>query len=63
LQAQLDPRAFLRVHRSALVRLLAVRDLERLPGGDYRVRLHTGGALTMSRTHWPEFARAIGLKS
>lgn len=51
---------FLRVHRSALLRLDAVRDLRRLPGGDFRVRTRHCGELVLSRTHRTAFERAIG---
>ena len=51
---------FLRVHRSAILRLDAVRDLQRLPGGDFRVRTRHCGELVLSRTHRAAFERAIG---
>jgi len=59
LARQLDPAAFVRVHRSTIVRVAAAKELERLPGGDYRLRLHSGAELTVSRTHWPALTRAI----
>ncbi|MDR0182701.1 LytR/AlgR family response regulator transcription factor [Lysobacter arvi] len=42
LEARLDPRRFVRVHRSRLVRLDAIRDVEVLGGGRYLLRLHSG---------------------
>lgn len=56
----LHGQGFLRVHRSAILRLDAVRDLQRLPGGDFRVRTRHCGELVLSRTHRAAFERAIG---
>jgi two-component system, LytTR family, response regulator len=53
-------RGFLRVHRSAIVRLDAVVDLRRLPGGDFRIRTRCGGELVLSRTFRDAFERAVG---
>jgi len=60
LQARLDAGEFARVHRSALVRVARVHELQRLPGGDYRLRLDSGATIKVSRTHWPALAKALG---
>lgn len=49
LEARLDPGAFLRVHRSAIVNLDRVRELRPCAGGDYRVLLADGAELRLSR--------------
>lgn len=51
LEAQLDPAAFLRIHRSIIVHRAAVKELRPLPGGDYSVRLRDGEPLRLSRTY------------
>lgn len=60
LERQLDGGDFLRVHRSAIVRVSAIRHLERRPGGDYDLRLVDGRALIASRTQWPALAKRLG---
>jgi two-component system LytT family response regulator len=49
LEDTLDPRQFLRIHRSVLVRKAAVRGLHPLFHGDYIVKLTNGAELTLSR--------------
>jgi two-component system LytT family response regulator len=49
LQKTLDPRKFLRIHRSAIVNLDRVKALQPWFHGDYRVVLLTGVTLTLSR--------------
>lgn len=46
--------------RVAVVRLDAVVELERLPGGDFRLRLRSGAEVTLSRTRRAAFERALG---
>jgi two-component system LytT family response regulator len=49
--ACLDPRRFVRIHRSAVVNVEAVRELSPIAGGDWSVRLRTGRELRMSAAH------------
>jgi two-component system LytT family response regulator len=51
LEAQLPPRRFLRISRSVVVNLDAVRELEPLFYGDYTVLLKSGARVTLSRSH------------
>jgi two-component system LytT family response regulator len=51
LAARLDPAKFLRISRSAIVRLDAVRELQPWFRGDYRVILQDGTELTWSRRY------------
>ena len=49
LEERLDPAIFMRVHRSAIVRLDRIDTLLRSSGGDYAVRLKDGTELSVSR--------------
>ncbi|PYP89295.1 MAG: DNA-binding response regulator [Blastocatellia bacterium AA13] len=50
LESQLDPKKFIRVHRSAIVNLDRVKELEPWFHGEYRVVLDDGTRLSLSRT-------------
>jgi two-component system LytT family response regulator len=47
--ARLDPREFLRVHRSHAVNVRAVRELKPLVHGEFRIRLADGNELASGR--------------
>jgi two-component system, LytTR family, response regulator len=47
---RLDPRQFVRVHRSAVVRVDRVREIHRWTRGDYRLVLHDGTKLVTGPT-------------
>ncbi len=49
LEKQLDPKVFVRIHRSTIVRRLSVTELRPNDNGDYCVILKTGEQLTLSR--------------
>jgi len=51
LEAKLDGRRFLRIHRSVIVRIDRIRELESLYQGDYVVVLHDGVRLTTGRKY------------
>lgn len=59
--ARLDPAQFLRVNRSTLVRLDAVREMHEWSHGDYRVVMHDGVQLTWSRRYRAAAEREFGL--
>jgi two-component system, LytTR family, response regulator len=61
LEARLDPRAFLRIHRSRIVRLAAIEDIEPLASGQYVVRLKSGIRLTSGRSYRALLQEALGL--
>ncbi len=50
LEKRLDPEQFVRVHRSAIVNVSAVRTLKRLGHGDGEARLDDGTSVRVSRT-------------
>jgi two-component system LytT family response regulator len=51
LESRLDPARFLRVHRSAIVNLDRIRELQPWFRGEYRVILRDGTELTLTRSH------------
>ncbi|MBF5044573.1 response regulator transcription factor [Aggregicoccus sp. 17bor-14] len=51
LEGQLDPRRFLRIHRSTLVNVARVRELQPLFHGEYWVVLQDGSHLKLSRSY------------
>lgn len=61
LAARLDPRLFLRIHRSTVVNLERVVELESLFAGEYVVFLRDGTRLTAGRTYRAALQQALGL--
>jgi two-component system LytT family response regulator len=61
LEERLDPRQFIRIHRSAIVRLPLVETLHRGAGGDYEVQLKSGLRLPVSRSRREELERRLGV--
>jgi two-component system, LytTR family, response regulator len=59
LEDKLNPREFVRTHRSTLVRKAAVRGLHPLFHGDYIVKLVNGAEVTLSRSFRESFFRAM----
>jgi two-component system LytT family response regulator len=60
LERRLDPRRFLRVHRSAIVNLDAVRGAEVGVHGDYVLRLRDGSRVKLSRSYRDAVLGALG---
>ena len=60
LEERVDPAEFIRIHRSTIVRLARIKELE--PGfhGDYTVTLTTGDRLRLSRTYRARLQDALG---
>ena len=61
LEEQLDPAIFMRVHRSAIVRLERIDTMLRSSGGDYAVRLKDGTELSVSRGRKEELEQKLGV--
>ena len=59
LEERLDPAEFLRVHRSAIVRLDQILEVEPAGSGRYRVTLKGGGTPTVSRGRAQALKRLI----
>ncbi|NUO80860.1 response regulator transcription factor [candidate division KSB1 bacterium] len=55
LEQRLDPKQFLRIHRSAIVKLDGIKTLMPLTNGDYNLTLTDGTRLTLSRTYREKF--------
>lgn len=60
LEARLNPEKFVRVHRSAIVNLEQIRELQPTFHGDFRILLRNGTRLTLSRTYRKELQRRLG---
>ena len=60
LERKLNPQHFARVHRSAIVNLARVRELQPMFGGEYVIILSTGAKLTLSRGYRDAFRDRLG---
>ena len=60
LETQLDPGKFVRIHRSTMVRIEAIREIQPLFNGDRVVILHDGTKLTLSRSYRDKARAALG---
>ena len=60
LEAKLDPKKFVRIHRSSIVRLDRIQELQPWFHGEYRIILHDGTQLTLSRNHRDNLQEALG---
>lgn len=62
IESRLDPQRFLRVHRSWLVRVDAVREVVPLASGRHRLRLADGTTLAAGRGQRDRVRQAFGLR-
>jgi two-component system, LytTR family, response regulator len=60
LEAQLDPKKFLRIHRSSIVKIDRIKELQPWFHGEYRVLLMDGTQLTLSRNYRENLQEALG---
>ena len=60
LEAQLDPKKFVRIHRSAIVKIDRIRELQPWTHGEYHIILHNGTQLTLSRNYRENLQSALG---
>ncbi len=51
LEQRLDPEKFIRIHRSAIINVDRLHDLQPLSSGDFEVTLLDGTRLTLSRRY------------
>ena len=51
MEQQLKSRGFVRIHRSAIVRIQAISEMRALDNGEYRVCLRCGTKLRLSRNY------------
>ncbi len=60
LESQLDPRKFLRIHRSSIVRIDRIKELQPWFHGEYHVILQNGTQLMLSRNYREKLQEALG---
>jgi two-component system LytT family response regulator len=60
IEAQLDPKKFRRIHRSSIVQLNKIKELQPWFHGDYRIILHNGAELMLSRNYRENLQEALG---
>jgi two-component system LytT family response regulator len=60
LEAQLDPKKFLRIHRSSIIKIDRIKELQPWFHGEYRVILLDGTQLTLSRNYRENLQEALG---
>jgi two-component system LytT family response regulator len=60
MQRQLEPRGFVRIHRSTIVNRTRIAELRYLDSGDYRVMLRDGTELKMSRNYQSALKELLG---
>jgi two-component system LytT family response regulator len=56
---QLDPAMFIRIHRSTIVNVNRIREIQPWFGGDYIALLHDGRQLRVSRSHREQLLRPV----
>jgi len=62
LEKELDPKAFCRIHRSAIVNLARVERMEINANGEYGVLLDNGASLRLSRRYSKELQSRLGVR-
>ncbi|HYX69380.1 MAG TPA: LytTR family DNA-binding domain-containing protein [Terriglobales bacterium] len=60
LETELDPQKFVRIHRSTMVNLSRIKELQSSLGGDYVVVTNGGARLTLSRTYRSRLNERLG---
>lgn len=63
LEGLLSAERFMRIHDSCIVNLHSIRDLNYLGDHSYEVRLTDGRQLPVSRAHYAELSRRLGLET
>jgi two-component system LytT family response regulator len=61
LETKLDPARFIRVHRSTIVNLDRIKELQPWFRGDYKVLLNDGTELTLTKSHREKLALKLAL--
>lgn len=63
LESELDPKRFVRVHKSHLVNIARVVEVTPWVSGDWRIRLQDGAEVNLSRRYRPRFEALVPVKS
>ena len=59
LEARLDPKTFVRIHRSAIVNIRRIKELRQTESGGHDVHLIDGTVLRMSRSRWDSVRQVL----
>jgi two-component system LytT family response regulator len=59
IESKIDPRTFVRIHRSTMVNMNRIKELQTWARGEYRVVLHSGACHTLSRGYREHFENVI----
>jgi two-component system LytT family response regulator len=59
LEVRLDPKEFVRIHRSAIVNIQRIKELRTLSSGGHAVHLLDGTVLKLSRSRWESVRLAL----
>ena len=59
-RSRLDPGVFVRIHRSAIVNIDRIKELQPLFSGEYSVHLENGTKLTLSRNYKDKLFELLG---
>jgi two-component system, LytTR family, response regulator len=60
LEGQLDPKQFLRIHRSAIVKIDRIKEMQPWFHGEYRIIMENGKQLALSRNYRANLQEAVG---
>jgi two-component system LytT family response regulator len=60
MEAQLDPAKFVRIHRSAMVNIERIKELQPMFNGEYSLLLDDKTKLTLSRKYKDKVFRLLG---
>ncbi len=60
LESNLDPKKFVRIHRSTIVKIDCIKEVQRLSDGGYEVLLTDQARLKLSRTYLPALQELLG---
>jgi two-component system, LytTR family, response regulator len=60
LAEQLDPKQFLRIHRSAIVKIDRIKEMQPWFHGEYRIIMENGKQLALSRNYRANLQEAVG---
>jgi two-component system LytT family response regulator len=61
-ESQLDTRRFVRIHRSTIVQVTRIREVQPLTHGDHAVILRDGKVLRVARSRRQALAQALGIE-